>query len=56
MLFCSENQFILADIEGNVFLFSIENYFWIKLKKDRLFDKSNSVFYDVKVHTLQTGV
>jgi len=56
MLFCSESQFILADLEGNVYLFTIENYFWIKLKKDRLFEKSNSVFYDVKVHTLQTAV
>jgi hypothetical protein len=55
ILFCSENQFILADIEGNVFIFTIENYFWIKLKRDRLFDRSNSIFYDVKVHTLQSG-
>lgn len=36
IIFCSETQFLLADLEGNVFLFTIEHYFWVKIKKDRL--------------------
>lgn len=56
ILFCQENQFLLADLEGNVLLFTIENYFWVKVKKDRLFQKSENIFYDVKVHSLQSGV
>ena len=47
---------MLADTEGNVFLFTIENYFWIKLKRDRLFERSGSVYYDISVHALQSGV
>lgn len=37
-------------------MFTIENYFWVKIKKDRLFEKSNNIFYDVKIHTLQSGL
>ena len=55
-MFCSETSenFISNDIEGNTYIYTIEKYFWTNLKSQKLLGKSNTLFYDIRYHELQT--
>jgi hypothetical protein len=57
VLFCSDTNidFIVNDVEGNITLYTIEKYIWVNLKNQRLFEKTDSIYYDIKTHTLQSA-
>ena len=54
LVFCTENEFIMNDIEGNIFLYTIEKYLWVNLKSQRIFEKTDAYFYDIKAHILHS--